>query len=78
LTEIAGWIALLCTCVAATMTSLNLGARFTGYSLIVFTFGAIGWIIVGLGSGQIQILYSNAFLFVVDVFGIWRWLGHRS
>ena len=78
MTDIAGWIALSLTCLAATMTSFNLGPRFTGYSLVVFAMGAVGWILVGIGSGQPQLLYSNMFLFLVDAFGIWRWLGRRS
>lgn len=33
---------------------------------------------VGLETGQTQLLWSNIFLGVVDVFGIWRWLGRRA
>jgi len=76
--DIAGWIALAATCVAALMTASNLGARVTGWGFVVFTIGAIAWIVVGLETGQTQLLWSNIFLGVVDVFGIWRWLGRRA
>ena len=76
--DIAGWVALAATCVAALMTASNLGARVTGGGFVVFTVGAVAWIVVGLESGQTQLLWSNIFLGVVDVFGIWRWLGRRA
>ncbi|WP_375271137.1 PRC-barrel domain containing protein [Sphingomonas sp.] len=76
--DVAGWIALAATCVAALMTASNLGARVTGWGFVVFTIGAVAWIVVGLESGQTQLLWSNVFLGVVDVFGIWRWLGRRA
>ncbi|MBW6523124.1 PRC-barrel domain containing protein [Sphingomonas sp. RHCKR47] len=76
--NIAGWVALAATCVAALMTASNLGARVTGWGFVVFTIGAVAWIVVGLKTGQTQLLWSNVFLGVVDVFGIWRWLGRRA
>lgn len=76
--DTAGWVALVATCVAALMTAANLGARVTGWGFVVFTIGAASWIVVGLASGQQQLLYSNLFLGFVDLFGIWRWLGRRA
>ncbi len=76
--DIAGWIALAATCAAALMTASNLGARVTGWGFVVFTAGAAAWIIVGLETGQTQLLWSNIFLGVVDLFGVWRWLGRRA
>jgi len=76
--DIAGWVALAATCVAALMTASNLGARVTGWGFVVFTLGAVAWIVVGLETSQTQLLWSNIFLGVVDVFGIWRWLGRRA
>jgi hypothetical protein len=75
--DAAGWLALAATCVAALMTASNLGARVTGWGFVIFTIGAAAWIVVGLATGQKQLLYSNIFLGVVDLFGIWRWLGRR-
>ena len=76
--DIAGWVALAATCVAALMTAANLGARVTGWGFVVFTLGAAAWIVVGLATGQKQLLWSNIFLGVVDLVGIWRWLGRQA
>lgn len=76
--DAAGWIALVTTCVAALMTASNLGARTTGWGFVIFTIGAAAWVTVGLSTHETQLLYSNIFLGVVDIFGIWRWLGHRA
>ena len=74
----AGWIAPAATMVAALMTAANLGARITGWGFVVFTVGAVAWIVVALATGQQNLLLSNLFLLVVDLFGIWRWLGRRA
>lgn len=76
--DIAGWLALAATCVAALMTASNLGARVTGWGFVVFTLGAAAWIVVGIATHQTQLLWSNIFLGLVDLFGIWRWLGRRA
>ncbi|WP_137788054.1 PRC-barrel domain containing protein [Sphingomonas sp. 3P27F8] len=76
--DTAGWIALVATCVAALMTASNLGARTTGWGFVIFTLGAAAWITVGVATHQTQLLYSNIFLGLVDVFGVWRWLGRRA
>src|ERR1700712_2395383 len=60
------------------MTASNLGARATGWGFVIFTAGAIGWIVVGIATHQTQLLYSNIFLALVDAVGIWRWLGRRA
>lgn len=78
LMESAGWIALGTTCIAALMTASNLGARVTGWGFVIFTVGAVAWAVDGFLSGQTQLLWSNAFLAAVDLFGIWRWLGRRA
>lgn len=76
--DVAGWIALAATCIAAIMTASNLGARVTGWGFALFTVGAIAWAIDGLASDQTQLLWSNGFLALVDLFGVWRWLGRRA
>ncbi len=63
--------------IAAMMTAANLGARVTGWGFVVFTVGSICWSIIGLSSGQNNLLASNAFLTVVNLVGIWRWLGRQ-
>ena len=75
--EIAGWVAPAATMIAAMMTAANLGARLTGWGFVVFTIGSIGWVTIGLSSGQTNLVASNAFLTVVNLVGIWRWLGRQ-
>src|SRR3954468_3755271 len=78
LIQIAGRIAPAATMFAAMMTAANLGARVTGWGFVVFTIGALGWIITALATGQQNLLVANGFLLVVDVIGIWRWLGRQA
>lgn len=75
---LAGWIAPAATMIAAIMTAANLGTRVTGWGFAVFAVGAVAWIVVAAGSGQQNLLLSNAFLLVVDVVGMWRWLGRQA
>lgn len=60
------------------MTAANLGPRVTGYGFIVFTLGALCWIAVGATTGQPALLWTNIVLSMLDLFGIWRWLGRQS
>lgn len=78
MSEIAGWIAPAATMIAAMMTAANLGARITGWGFVVFSVGSVAWTTVGLTSGQTNLVLSNAFLTVVNVVGIWRWLGRQA
>ena len=75
---LAGWIAPAATMIAAIMTAANLGSRVTGWGFAVFAVGAVAWITVGAQTGQHNLLWSNAFLLLVDLVGIWRWLGRRA
>lgn len=63
--------------IAAMMTAANLGARVTGWGFVIFTIGSVGWAVVGLSSGQTNLLATNAFLTLVNGVGIWRWLGRQ-
>ena len=63
--------------IAAMMTAANLGARVTGWGFVVFTVGSLCWAAVGAASGQTNLLATNAFLTLVNLVGIWRWLGRQ-
>ena len=78
MTDLLGWIALAATCIAAIVTAANLGARITGYGFAIFFVGALAWCMVGTATGQRQLLWSNAFLALVDLVGVWRWLYRRA
>lgn len=77
LADAAGWIAPIATMIAAIMTAANLGARITGWGFVVFAIGSIAWTAVGLSSGQTNLVATNAFLTLVNLVGIWRWLGRQ-
>jgi hypothetical protein len=74
---IAGWIAPIATIIAAMMTAANLGARVTGWGFVVFLVGSVCWSFVGISTGQGNLLASNGFLTLVNVIGVWRWLGRQ-
>ena len=78
MTETISWVATVATIIAASMTAANLGSRITGYGFVVFTLGALCWIAVGALTGQPALLWTNVVLTVLDLFGIWRWLGRQS
>lgn len=64
--------------IAAVMTAANLGTRVTGWGFIVFAIGSVAWVTVAIGSGQQNLLLSNAFLTAINFVGIWRWLGRQK
>lgn len=75
---VAAWVAPVATMIAAVMTAANLGARVTGWGFVVFVIGSVSWSIVGISSGQSNLLWTNAFLTFVNVIGVWRWLGRQA
>ena len=77
LSEILAWLAPAATMIAAMMTAANLGARITGWGFVVFCVGSIAWTSVGLSTDQTNLLATNAFLTVVNLIGVWRWLGRQ-
>lgn len=72
------WVATAATILAATMTASNLGSRITGYGFIVFTVGSLAWLGVAATTGQPALLWTNVVLTVLNLFGIWRWLGRQA
>ena len=76
--EVANWVAPAATMVAAMMTAANISARVTGYGFVVFTVGSICWTIIGIATGQQNLVLSNGFLTLVNLVGIWRWLGQQA
>lgn len=75
---VAAWVAPVATMIAAVMTAANLGARVTGWGFVVFVIGSVSWSIVGISSGQSNLLWTNGFLTFVNVIGVWRWLGRQA
>ena len=77
LTTIAGWLAPVATIVAAMMTAANLGARVTGWGFVVFVVGSVSWSIIGVSTGQTNLVATNGFLTLVNAVGVWRWLAKQ-
>lgn len=76
--QVANWVAPVATTIAAIMVAANLGARLTGYGFIVFSVGSIAWMAVGWFNDQPNLVWQNVVLLIVNIVGIWRWLGLRA
>ncbi len=76
--SIASWVAPIATTIAALMTASNLGNRITGIGFIVFTVGSLAWLALGIATGQPNLLWQNVVLTLLNLFGIWRWLGREA
>lgn len=76
--QIATYVAPVATTFAALIVASNLGARITGLGFIIFTVGSIAWAVLGLATGQANLLWQNVVLTALNVFGIWRWLGWKA
>jgi len=76
--DIFSWVATATTIIAACMTAANLGSRITGYGFAVFTVGALCWIASGVMNHQPALVWTNIVLTVLDLFGVWRWLGRQA
>jgi len=72
------WIATIATIIAAFMTAANLGSRITGLGFAVFLIGSISWLIDGIMTHQPALMWTNIVLTVLNIFGIWRWLGRQA
>jgi hypothetical protein len=72
------WIATAFTVTAAMMTASNLGSRITGYGFAVFTLGSLAWIVTGVMTSQPALVWTNAILTGLNLFGVWRWLGRQA
>jgi hypothetical protein len=71
------WIATIATVIAASMTASNLGTRITGYGFCVFLTGSLSWLAAGILTDQPALTWTNVVLTILNVFGIWRWLGRQ-
>ena len=76
--ESISWVATVATIVAASMTAANLGARITGYGFAVFLIGSLSWLGAGLLTDQPALVWTNIVLTVLNLFGVWRWLGRQA
>ena len=78
MTDIIQWVATAATILAALVTASNLGARITGYGFGIFLIGSLAWIATALATNQPALLWTNAVLTLLNIFGMWRWLGRQA
>jgi hypothetical protein len=76
--NLASWLATAATIVAAVMTASNLGSRITGYGFVVFAVGSVAWLLAGYLTDQQPLIWTNAVLTLLNLFGVWRWLGRQK
>lgn len=76
--NILTWVAPVATILAALMTASNLGARITGAGFVVFTVGSLCWLALGMIGDDPALLWMNVALTLLNLFGIWRWLGRQA
>ena len=78
MTDSISWAATIATVVAASMTASNLGTRITGYGFCLFLVGSLAWLATGVLTDQPALIWTNAVLTLLNIFGIWRWLGRQA
>ncbi|MXO97348.1 hypothetical protein GRI34_13070 [Erythrobacter aquimaris] len=68
------WIASIGTIIAAGLIALDMGRRTTGWGFVLFTIVSILWIYSGLMKDAMPIAAMNAVLFLINGWGVWRYL----
>jgi hypothetical protein len=76
--QTVSWIATAATILAACFTASNLGSRITGIGFIIFTVGSIAWFTFGWLTDQPALLWTNAVMTLLNLFGVYRWLGRQA
>lgn len=78
MTHTISWVATGATIIAASMTAANLGSRITGYGFAVFLIGSTAWLATGMMTHQPALVWTNVVLMLLNIFGVWRWLGRQA
>ncbi|MEO6432581.1 MAG: PRC-barrel domain containing protein [Sphingomicrobium sp.] len=76
--EIIQWVATAATIAAALITASSLGARITGIGFGIFLIGSLAWLATGIVTGQSALVWTNAVLTLLNIFGMLRWLGRQA
>jgi hypothetical protein len=76
--QTVSWIATAATIIAACFTASNLGSRITGIGFIIFTVGSIAWFTLGWLTDQPALVWTNAVMTQLNLFGVYRWLGRQA
>lgn len=78
MTDALSWIATVATILAALMVASNLGPRLTGFGFVVFALGSVAWFMLGIRTGQPALIWTDSIMTLLNLFGVWRWLGQRA
>lgn len=76
--ETISWVATVATIIGAFLTAANLGARVTGSGFAIFLVGSLSWLATGVMTGQPALTWTNVVLTLLNIFGVWRWLGRQA
>jgi hypothetical protein len=76
--QTVSWVATVATILAACFTASNLGSRITGIGFIIFTIGSIAWFTLGWLTDQPALVWTNAVMTALNMFGVYRWLGRQA
>ena len=78
--NVANWGASAATIFGALMTAANLGTRVTGWGFAMFAVGSVAWITADLSGARPtpSVLMAHCVLLLVNLFGVWRWLGRQK
>lgn len=69
------WFAMASGIIAAVIVSSNVGARYTAGGFMIFFVSSLAWVTAGLLEGDPPLTIQNGVLAVINVFGVFRWLG---
>lgn len=74
------WIPAVLTIIASLMIAANLGARVTGAGFVGVSLASALWITFQATSSQpdSSIITMHGILLLVNLFGVWRWLGRQK
>lgn len=71
------WFATGATTVAAFTVALDIGRRWTGWGFVVFTIGSVAWVAGAVLASDWALTTTNAVLFGINLFGVYRYLIRR-
>ena len=78
LTTVLKWVASGGGMVAATMVSLDMGRRLTGWGLVLFAVSACAWIGGAALTKDFALGTQNVVLLIIDLFGAYRYLIRKA
>lgn len=74
MTDVIQWTATISGVIAAILVAGRFSSRLTGWGFVIFAVSSVGWIAFGLLKKEAPLTLQNAVLFLINVFGVWRYL----